>query len=119
MKKLNAHHYDTCLPDYFSGHHTPHLQIPVHKGMTLKEIKQSLINELNLGCIGGSFDYELQENEAFHARIKAAINRIRSQSRQRKFFMDLEEQTDDDYTVYAYFVFLDDNQQFNEEDFTV
>jgi hypothetical protein len=117
MKKLNAHHYDTCTSDYFSGHHAPHLQIPVYKGMTLKEIKQSLLDELNIGYIGGSFDYELRENEAFHARIKAAINRIRAQSRQRKFFMDLEETDDDDYTVYAFFVFLDDNQRFDEEDF--
>lgn len=117
MKKLNAHHYDTCLSDYFSGHHAPHLQIPVWKGMTLKEIKQSLLDELNIGYIGGSFDYELRENEAFHARIKAAINRIKSQRRQRKFFMDLEETDDDDHTVYAFFVFLDDNQRFDEEDF--
>lgn len=35
MKKLECCHADTCLPDYWSGHHLPHVQIAVWRGMTL------------------------------------------------------------------------------------
>jgi hypothetical protein len=31
--KFDIIHADTCLPDYWSGHHLPHVQIPVFNGM--------------------------------------------------------------------------------------
>jgi hypothetical protein len=45
MAKLS--HVDTCLPDYFNGHHKPVLQIAVHNGMTGPEVTEALIDEYN------------------------------------------------------------------------
>lgn len=113
--KLNACHYDTCLSDYFGGHHAPYLQIPIHKGMTLKAIKESLLSELNQGAIGGSLDWEEQQSERLYKAMKAAIKRMQPREKgQRKFFNDLEETADDECCepIYAYFVFLDDDNRF-------
>ena len=43
--KLECLHADTCLPDYWGGHHLAHVQIPVYRGMTLKAIKESIRDE--------------------------------------------------------------------------
>ena len=113
-------HTETCLPDYWSGHHLPHVQIPVWNGMTMKEIKNSLRDELMYGCVSGTCDvadmlqwamvppsrYKIAE--AFTRAAYAAINRIKpARKGQRKFFTDLEQAQEDDDTVYAFFVLRD------------
>lgn len=113
MKKLECCHYDTCLPDYFGGHHLPYLVLLPRKGMSLKDIKSELKSEANQGAYGGSLDYEIQESDIFHKRVIAAINRIKPAVKgQRAFFNDLDDldEQGDDYddchdTVCAYFVF--------------
>jgi len=115
--KLECLHADTCLPDYWGGHHLAHIQIPVYRGMTLKAIKESIRNELRMGAIMGndeiagllSDDFVTDEKRADQVTraAYAAVNRIKPNKKgQRRFFTDLEEQDDDccDY-VYAYFVF--------------
>lgn len=119
--KLDICHVDTCLPDYWRGHHKAHLSIPVYRGITMKEIKRQLMSELAHGAIMGSdtvasflaCEYCNPEDEKFcisiHKAAMAAINRLKPAIKgKRKFFLDLEEnQEDDDCTVYAYFVFVE------------
>ena len=35
-------HADTCLPDYWSGHHLPHISVPVCRSMTAGELRDAL-----------------------------------------------------------------------------
>lgn len=116
--RLNCNHYDTCFPDYFGGHHAPYLQIPVWPGMGMKDIKQSLIDELNQDAIGGSLDWSGLTSERLHKAMRAAINRLRPAVKgTRRFFTDLPEPDGGDCeTVYAYFVFLDDSGRFDAID---
>lgn len=120
---LECVHADTCLPDYWPGHHLPHISVPVYNGMTLKALKQALKSELAQGCVMGSdnaamllsADYVGKENEKLADKLTAAayaaINRIRpARKGQRALFKDLpKEEEDQDYSVYAYFVFRDLN----------
>lgn len=113
-------HADTALPDYWQGHHLPHISIPVHKGMTLKQIRAAMIDEIMYGQVSGSCDVarilqadwlppiEYKLAEAFTRAAYAAVNRMKpARKGQRKFFMDLEPEQDDYNTVYAYFVLRD------------
>lgn len=111
---LEAAHVDTCLPELWTGHHLAHVQIPVYRGMSLKEIKESLHNELNMGAVMGSDertrDDSGAEGDKWYKSAHAAINKIKPRIKgQRKFFMDLEEESDEEYidNVYAFFVFID------------
>lgn len=111
-------HADTCYPCYWSGHHLPHVQIPVWRGMTLAQIKAEIISELRQGFVAGSTeaarllsaDMVAPDEEAYAdkltRRVYAAVARMKpTRKGQRRFFMDLEPQTDDDETVCAFFVF--------------
>ena len=121
MIKFECCHADTCLPDYWSGHHLPHVQIPVYRGMTLKDVKSALRSELSQGAVMGSTDNarmlsadmvredEVKQADRVFRAACAAVNRIRlADKRKRKLFMDLEESTDDNCcdSVYAFFVFV-------------
>lgn len=99
-------HTDTCLPDYFSGDWRPWFVVPIYGPMTLKEIKEYLLSELNQGAIGGNLDWEVQESDQFYKAAKAAINRLSNANGYRgKHFKDL----DNDYSepVRAYFVLVE------------
>jgi len=116
-------HADTCLPDYWGGHHLPHAQILAWRGMTMSQIKDALRYEIQQGYVSGtcdaarmlSADFVKQEEEAMADALTraayAAVNKLKpARKGQRKFFMDLEpwdEDTDHDYSVYAYFVLRD------------
>lgn len=120
MYKLELCHADTCLPDYWSGHHRAHLQIPVYKGMTLKAIKQALKDEIRQGAVMGTehlayilssgFVLPEEEKEARAATraTYAAINRMKPAKKgQRTFFRDIEScDAESDYSVCAFFVFM-------------
>ncbi|WGH49745.1 hypothetical protein [Alishewanella phage vB_AspM_Slickus01] len=120
MKKLECIHTDTCLSSYWSGHHLPHIQIPVYKGMTVKAVKESICAEIGLGQIAGTQygnlltadyltnDKDIEFVEGWYKKAYAAINRIASAVKHKKtLFNDLEETSCDDCgeTVYAFFVF--------------
>lgn len=121
--KFDCVHADTCLPDYWSGHHLPHIAIPVWYGMTLKDIKQSIKNEIAQGAFAGntddvmllSYSFIPPESEELADKLTkaayAAVNRIKPNKKgQRKFFTDLEKDAEEnDYSVYAYFVFIREN----------
>lgn len=112
VPQLECVHVDTCLPDYFSGHHLAWVCIPVYKTLSLKEIKAALHSELNQGAIGGNDERTSDDSgdvgDAWFYRAHAAVNRIKpSKKGQRQFFTDIDTPDDDDMPdcVYAYFVF--------------
>ena len=121
--KLECCHADTCLPDYWSGHHKAHVQIPVYNGMSMKKIKSSIMDELCQGAVMGntrfaeilSWDRVNPEDEKLADQVTAvavaAVNRIKPNKKgQRKFFTDLDKVDEDDdcsESVYAYFVFIE------------
>jgi hypothetical protein len=119
--KLECCHADTCLPDYWSGHHLPHVQIPVWPGMSLKEIKSLIRSEIAMGAVAGStedacllsWDAVPPEKEKYADRLTravyAAVNRMKpARKGQRKFFTDVPEMDEDgDCQVYAFFVFVE------------
>lgn len=108
-RKLECCHADTCLPDYWGGHHLPHIQIPVYRGMTHKSLIAELHSELSNGCVMGSDPVTRDDSgpagDAWYKRAHAAINRIEFNTRGR-LFNDLEPDSDDcEESVYAFFVF--------------
>lgn len=109
-------HADTCLPDYWGGHHLPHIQIYVVPGMSLSDIKKALRSELSHGAVCGSNDaarvlsWDVVEDEKYADKVTkaayAAIARIKPvKKNQKKFFTDIEQDENGDSSVYAYFVF--------------
>lgn len=107
---LECVHADTCLPDYWGGHHLAYVSIPVYGPMSLTDIKQAIHSELNQGAIGGSDertrDGSGEIGDAWFYRAHAAVNRIKpSKKGKRRFFTDVETPDDGEDSVYAYFVF--------------
>jgi hypothetical protein len=114
-------HADTCLPDYWRGHHLPHIAVLVWHGMTFVALKEAIRNELRQGYVSGSCDaarvlqadYVAPEEEAVADALTraayAAVNRIKpARKGQRKLFMDLDPIDDDEGPdVCAYFVLRD------------
>lgn len=115
---LECCHADTCLSDYWSGHHLPHVQIPVWRGMSLAQIRAAIRSEISQGAVMGSTDEarllsadmvapeEERRADMLTRRAYAAVSRMTpARKGQRRFFMDMEPQDDDAETVYAFFVF--------------
>ena len=121
IMKLELFHVDTCLSDFWAGHSLPHVQIEVWPGMSMKNIKDALRDELRMGCVMGSDDNARLLSDAFVGAENekradqltraayAAINRMRPINKgQRRFFTDLEPIDSEDDTiesVYAFFIF--------------
>lgn len=100
-------HADTCLSDYWSGHHLPHVSIIVWRGMTLDQIKNAIESELNQGAIAGSWNYEIIESDRFYEMAKNAVEAITPVNESQKtFFNDMEDTDDQDISIFAYFVFV-------------
>lgn len=113
---LECIHADTCFPDYWGGHHLPHVQVPVWNGMSLAELKKALMSELNEGAVGGSdapHDYDEQWYAAACAAVQAieafAVRAIKAKTpaaAENLFPLLIPQGDDDDVpTVYAFFVF--------------
>ena len=101
-------HADTCLSDYWSGHHLPHLAIPVRSGMSLADVQEDLKSEANQGAWAGSVDYEVTESDEFHNRAIEAIEGMSlAEGAQDGALFDHIENLDeeDGPSVMAYFVF--------------
>lgn len=117
--KLTASHADTCLPSFWGGHHLAHIQVIVHKGMTLAELKAELVSELNEGALMGSNVgddawSEGPDGEAWYEAALLAVSEITATAGtgdETPLFNNLEEETEDDdgcESVYAFFVFVED-----------
>lgn len=114
MIKFECSHADTCLPDYWGGHHLPHASIPVWRGMSLQDIKDNLKSEVSQGAIAGNLPENLTDsgydlNDTGYTAFEQAIaDIVPNNPDQTEFFLDLEEQDEDaDFSVYAYFVFVE------------
>jgi len=110
--RLAAHHIDTCLPSFWGGHPTPHIQVTVHRGMTFGELKAELISELNNGPVMGS-DTPQEDDEVWFAAARLAVSELALTAEggddQTPMFMDLEEDSEDGQeSVYAYFLFMEE-----------
>lgn len=119
--KMNCSHSDTCLPDYWSGHHLPHVQIVARNGMSFKSVRDAIRDELRQGAVMGSDDAarllsadmvppsEEKRADMVTRAAYAAINRdIRPAKKgARNAFPDLEELPSDcdGEECFAFFVF--------------
>jgi hypothetical protein len=105
------------LPDYWSGHHLAHIQVPVDRTTTITQLRAALHSELNEGAVAGSdrrtLDDSGPDGDAWYKAAHAAIDRdvrLKHPRTTLRPFRDLEAQLDDDdYSVYAFFVFVDLN----------
>lgn len=120
---LECSHVDTCLSDYWGGHHKAHLQIMVYPGMSMRQIKTALRDELRQGAVMGNNECarmlsadmvkpeEEKKADSYTRAAYAAVNRLKPAKKgTRRFFLDIEEPTEESEPVYAYFVFLECNQ---------
>ena len=109
MKKLTCFHVDTCLPDYWSGHHLATLQVPVYNGMKLKELKAALHSELNQGAVAGNeplaFDDSGEDGDKWYSKAHAAVNRITLANKAKRNLFPQLDKIEDCESVYAFFVF--------------
>lgn len=105
VMRLECAHADTCLSDYWGGHHLPHAVIPAYR-MTFAELRKQLHSEVSQGAIAGA-TYD-PDNDAWHTAAHAAINRDVRPAKKgaRIVFTDLEPDCDGE-GPYAYFVFRD------------
>ena len=105
---LECCHADTCLSDYWGGHHLAHVQVPVWNGMSLAELKKALMSELSEGAVAGA-GYPGDWDEQWYAAARDAVQAIEAKTAAGadNLFPLLEPQGDDEDapTVYAFFVF--------------
>lgn len=68
MKTLNLilAHADTCLSSYWSGHHMPHIGVPVSSDTTLAQLKDMLKAELNECVCGNGLMTTLMNRQPIH-----------------------------------------------------
>ncbi len=116
MSKIIISHVDTCLPDYWGGHHLAHFQIPIYPRMTIKDLRREMENELRMGAIGGSSRLayllsadmvkpeEEKEADKVVKACYAAIKRVKKTKRGNGFLFKDIETGDDCETCYAFFV---------------
>ena len=114
---MNAHrltisHADTCLPDYWSGHHLAHVSIPVYAGMTPADIRAALHSEVSASAFAGNVAYTTLETDEWHAACHAAIDAMTFHSGDgATYFNHLEDDDGAGDSVYAYFVFINDDHE--------
>lgn len=117
--KVNIVHADTCLSDYWSGHHRPHVAIPVHRGTRFCDVRQDLRTEVSQGAVMGSDDDarhlvdDVVRDPAYADELTravyAAIKRVKGAQRGKQYaFRDLPKDTED---VQAYFVFMREGER--------
>lgn len=113
--QLQCLYADTCLSDYWGGHHLAHVCFPARNGMTIDEVRQALHSELDQGAIAGA-DKRAQDNHPEHedwlAAAHAAVDRDVNLADPAKphLFADLapdDDAGDNPNDVQAYFVFRD------------
>lgn len=110
--KVSIVHADTCLSDYWPGHHRPHVQIPCTRPrMSLAEVRQLIRSEIAQGAVAGndddtallSWDFVRDEKRAdiLTRKVYAAINRDIRGAKKGQRFVD-----GGDDGVYMFFVIV-------------
>ena len=102
---------DTCLSEYWGGHHLPHVSVPVDGATTAKEALEGVRAELGQGAVAGSLSWEVIESEEFYAACMKAIQELTELNESildKPAFPNLEVLEGDDCCepVMAYFVFV-------------
>lgn len=109
---------NTCLPDYWSGHHKAHVCIPVWNGMTFNELKSSLHSEIAQCAVCGSDtiaemlslsgDFSDEATSTAYQAAHDAVDAITlSESANPNHLFSNLDLDDDGETVYAYFLIVD------------
>lgn len=109
--KLICAHADTCLPDYWGGHHLPHVAVPVSRDTTFADLRAMIIDELRAGAVAGAdaTPEETYENDEWYDAACEAVERdVRPCHPSVPYpFHDLDSSEDENSeSVYAYFVFI-------------
>lgn len=111
--KLICAHADTCLPDYWGGHHLPHVAVPVSRDTTFADLRSMIIDELRAGAVAGADatpEDTYENDEWYYAAIRAVMCDVQPPDRGVEYpFHDLDVSDDEDEgseSVYAYFVFI-------------
>ncbi len=116
--KVSIVHADTCLSDYWGGHHLAHVQIPAYR-RSFASVRRDIESEIRAGAVAGSDDTvrllvgdmlepgEEKRAEVLRRKVYAAIRRdIRPRVKgSRLVFRDIEP-SEDDETVWAFFVIV-------------
>ena len=116
--KVSIVHADTCLSDYWSGHHLAHVQVPAYR-RSFASVRRDIESEIRAGAIAGSDDTarllagdmlqpgEEDQADMLRRKVYAAIRRdIRpSVKGERLVFRDIEP-SEDEETVWAFFVIV-------------
>lgn len=109
--KLTCALADVCLPDYWGGHHLPHVAVPVHRDLTFADLRAAIIDELQAGAVAGALatpEDTYENKEWFAAAIRAVMCDV--QPLHPYPFRDLDSSADEDSeSVYAYFVFTQED----------
>lgn len=108
--KLTCVHVDTCLPDYWGGHHLPHVAVPVSCDTSFADLRAAIIDELEAGAVAGAdaTPEDTYENDEWYEAAREAVERdVRPCHPSVSYpFLDLDSSEDEDSEpVYAYFVF--------------
>lgn len=103
--KYECVHASTCLPDYWGGHHLPHVSTAVDNTTTVRDVVNALRSEVYQDAIASNETI----TDVMHAAMIAAVEDLRNKSDGSTIaFPKLEDQEDDaDYSVYAFFVFVE------------
>lgn len=102
--KVTIAHADTCLPDYWGGHHLPHVSVCAYR-RSFASVRREILSEVAQGAIAG--DYEALERVPL-SKIRAAVRRdIRPAKKgDRLAFRDILPDPEGDLPILAYFVFI-------------
>lgn len=107
MPKITIYHVDTCLPDYWGGHHKCHVSVPVYKNMKAEDLRIAIRSEISQGAFAGSDNRFHEWHESYDENLYAACIKACEEMEFRKeiLFTELDEQDEDaDFSVYAYFI---------------
>lgn len=109
--KLICAHADTCLPDYWGGHHLPHVAVPVSRDTTFADLRAMIIDELRAGAVAGADatpEGTYENDEWYDAACEAVERNVRPCHPSVPYpFHDLDSSEDENSeSVYAYFVFI-------------
>ena len=116
MNKFILHYVECCLPDYFSGHHLPVLQVPVDGSTTRLELANSLFDEVKQGVLDD--DPRLPEDwtwEEMERVINACIFWDEACEYNDVVFPDLETINSDCSEDYCHAFFVIETEEESEE----
>ena len=104
---MNLLYVDTCLSDYFGGHHLPIVQVPVTSTTTYQQLQDMLL--CTYMCIDHLDDVDEEEyKNAVYKYFETEVNDLNSIPAILGNIEDVPEEDQDSVEgCYAYFVLID------------